>query len=384
MKILYLTKWDIDESSGVYKKIISQQKALERLGHKCNVLFVGDTSNAFLDIGNKSVSSVNIDDDFCDETTKEYDCCYVRFELLRHKFYRMVLKSCKKKAVPIILEIPTFPPYEESVARAKSKLKSHNFLGAIKTYLGVAIVKSDMYKQIKMASLVCNNGDGTVFKSTRTIRIENGIDFDSNPYINRGNKKEDDVINIIAVSNFSVWNGYDLAIEGLNNYCKKTGRKNIRLTFVGDKKKANDLIELTKKYNLDDLIEFTGLLGGQDLNSAYSKADVALGGLADHRRKAFTNSSLKAKEYAARGLIMILSKSEGIEDEIKNSSFLVEAEEKPVDFEHFLEWYRRINACHISDFIHSFSVKNYSWDVQMKYVCDEFKKVCTINGQDCK
>lgn len=371
MKILYLTKWEIDETSGVYKKIIAQRDALERLGVSCDVLFVGKTPESFLCFKDET-KKIILTKKKCNNLVKQYDACYVRFELLRHTFYKMVLYQFKKNNVPIALEIPTYPPYEESVARAKHKLKNKNFIGAFKTYLGIVAVKHSLFKQIKMSTLVCNNGDPTVFKQTKTIRIENGIDFESNPFVNR--EKEKETINIIAVSNFSIWNGYDLAIDGLNNYVLETGKRNIHLIFVGDKEKASELMRLTKKYNLDDLIEFTGLLSGKAFNDIYKRANVALGGLGDHRRKALTNSSLKAKEYAARGLPMILSESEGIEEEIKTKSFIVEAKEKPVDFASFFAWYMNSDIKEISKEIHSFALENYSWDTQMNYVVEELMK----------
>lgn len=376
MNILYLTKWNIDESSGVYKKIIAQKKALNRLGHQCCVLFVNDTNNSKLILNDGKYDDVLLTKDYLCAFVKKFDFCYVRFELLKHKFYRLVLNACKKAKTPVVLEIPTYPPYEESAARARNKLKEHKYFSALKTFLGILRVKRSLNAQIKLSMLVCNNGDPTIFKKSKTIRIENGIDFEMNPYINR--TRANGNINIIAVSNFSVWNGYDLAIDGLNKYVNESGNRNIHLYFVGDKTKASDLINLTKKYSLEDVIHFTGLLYGDQLNEVYSFSNVALGGLGDHRRKAFTNSSLKAKEYAARGLIMILSESEGIENDIKEKSFLVEAAEKPVNFSNFLEWYSSINVEDTSSFIHNFASNYYSWDIQMEYVCDEFLKV--LNG----
>lgn len=181
------------------------------------------------------------------------------------------------------------------------------------------------------------------------------------------------MINVIAVSNFAVWNGYDRAIKGLGEYYKSTGRDDFHLIFVGDKSKAADLISLAEKEGVSNLISFTGALAGAELNLEYAKADIALGALGNHRRKVFANSSLKAKEYAARGMIMILSDAEGIEQEIVSNSFVVKSDESPLDFGAILEWYSSLkDKNQIRNEIHAFAEQNYSWDIQMQKVMDAF------------
>ena len=151
--------------------------------------------------------------------------------------------------------------------------------------------------------MMCLVADDKKFLLKKTIRIENGIDLERNPFFVAYNKYP---VRIVAVSNFAIWNGYDRAIRGLKEYKEKTSRSDIRLVFIGDKKKATDLIQLTDKLGLQDYVEFTGSLSGKELDDEYAKANIGLGALGNHRRKVFANSSLKAKEYAARGLIMIL------------------------------------------------------------------------------
>lgn len=214
--------------------------------------------------------------------------------------------------------------------------------------------------------------DDTKFKGTQTIRIENGIDIKSNPF-QAEERENPTVINVIAVSNFAVWNGYDRAIKGLGEYYKSTGRDDFHLTFVGDESKAADLISLAEKEGVSNLVSFTGALAGAELNSEYAKADIALGALGNHRRKVFANSSLKAKEYAARGMIMILSDAEGIEQEILSNSFVVKSDESPLDFGAILEWYSSLkDKNRIRNEIHAFAEQNYSWNIQMQKVMDAF------------
>lgn len=375
MRILYLTMAEVDEASGVYKKIRAQAGAFERLGNECRVLFVKDSSEAMI-LFDSILKKVKIDKENMIKLSSyiiSCDFCYVRFELLRHKVYKEILDNCKKMGIDILVEIPTYPPYQESLARVKDKIKAGNIPGAIKTLIGTIIVILDMYRLVGYSKMMCLVADDKKFASKVTVRIENGVDVTDNPFVYH---EEENSINIIAVSNFAVWNGYDRAITGLKQYYDKTGKDDIRLTFVGDKYKAKELIKQAKTYNIEHLIDFTGALSGTQLTDAYAHADLALGALGNHRRKVFSNSSLKVKEYAARGMLMVLSDAEGVEYDIINKSFIVKSDESPIDFEAIRNWYINIeNKKLMKAEIHNFANNHYSWDFQMKKIIDEYLKI---------
>ena len=378
MNILYLTMAEIDPASGVYKKIRAQEDAFEKNGYRCKILFVKDDGTAILeDKGVFSNVDLKKEDALHNIIAYLQTCsfCYARFELLRHLYYKKMLHLCKHSEIGIIIEIPTYPPYQESMARVREKISKKNFLGAMKTLVGASIVVSDMNRLVKYSDVMVLVADDTEFKGTKTIRIENGINLESNPF-QVGNSDNARAINVIAVSNFAIWNGYDRAIRGLAEYYHKMGRSDVHLTFVGDKGKAVDLISLVEKEKITDLVTFTGALSGKELDYAYAQADIALGALGNHRRKVFANSSLKAKEYAARGMLMVLSDAEGIEQEIFTKSFIVKSDESPLDFGKMTEWYKSIlDKSSVRKDIHAFAMKHYSWDSQMKLVLDAYEGV---------
>ncbi len=373
MNILYITMAERNLSSGVYKKICSQVQAFCEFGNKCNILFLKDTSDAVL-VSEKSEHSLNFVSNSLEieKIVKSADVCYFRFELLRHKWYKMVLEWCKKNSIDVITEIPTYPPYQESLARAKAAMQEKRIFSGIKTLIGSLFVIKDTYRMANISKIMCLVADDKKFKMAKTIRIENGIDLNTNKYY-PGKAEHGKIIRIIAVSNFAIWNGYDRAIQGLFEYIKKTGNRDVRLVFVGDINKAQPLKRQCEVLGLTNNIEFTGALSGKELDYQYSIADVALGALGNHRRKVFANSSLKAKEYTARGKIMILSDAEGIESEIKKRSFLVKSNEDPMDFVQFIDWYNKINNYQEYEIKNRiFAEKNYAWDRQMKKVIDAY------------
>lgn len=369
-EILYLTMAEVNTSSGVYKKIRAQADAFERQGFETRILFVSDTDNIhYLKNGELREGSFAQIESEVAQYLKECSFCYARFELLRHKYFKRVLDLCTAANTKIVTEIPTFPPYQESFARAKAKLKRGQVIGGLKTMIGAGIVAGDMNALANMSSMVCIVADDFKFKKTKTIRIENGIDLQKNPLAPYSEKN---VINIIAVSNFAVWNGYDRAVEGLGQYYATAPKRKVHLTFVGPLDNAPELQKRVKELGLDNDVTFTGALSGAALDAQYANADIALGALGNHRRKVFANSSLKAKEYAARGMMMVLSDAEGIEGDILDNSFVVKSDESPIDFESIVKWFESVeNKELVKNRIHEFAVDHYAWDSQMKKVIGE-------------
>lgn len=385
MKILYLTMARIDLSSGVYKKILAQEEAF-KAKHECQILFVTDSGRAvwenngiFSKINLKKKESIRLVESYL----KTCDFCYVRFELLRHPYYKKILDLCKRNHIRILVEIPTYPPYQESIARAREKVSNRNYFGALKTLAGAVIVLFDMYRLINYSDMIVLVADDKKFKGTKTIRIENGINLDTNPFQARA-YVNDGVINVIAVSDFAVWNGYDRAVKGLGEYYRKTGKKDFHLTFVGDKGKAADLVALTKKEKIENLVTFTGALSGRELDCAYAAADIALGALGNHRRKVFANSSLKAKEYAARGMLMILSDAEGMAKEVFDKCYVVKSDESPIDFEGISKWYASIdNKMSIRRTIHEYATRNFSWNSQIEMIEMAYAEITGTDDGKC-
>lgn len=375
-KIIYLTMAPMEDSSGVYKKVISQSEAFLELGYECKVLFVRNTKNAYLrDIKSNITTEIDLDDSVAftelQKYIKECSFCYARFELLRHKYYRQIINCCYKEKINIVSEIPTYPPYQESLARVRSLLYKKQYINALKTLIGTIFVIIDMYIMSFYSNIVVMIADDKKFKLAKTLRIENGINLKTNPI----QKTEfHNVINIIAVSNFSVWNGYDRAIIGLRNYISSTGLHDIKLIMVGDKSAGKDLIELAKKLGVMDDIEFRGSLSGSNLDAAYAEAHIALGALGNHRRKVFQNSSLKAKEYASRGMLMVLSDAEGMDIEIEKASFIVKSDETPIDFKAIKTWFLNINNREEQRLkLRNYAETNFSWTNQIAKIIEFIK-----------
>ena len=142
-----------------------------------------------------------------------------------------------------------------------------------------------------------------------TIITSNGVDLEKIKPKKESRSKD---INMIAVANFSMWHGYDRIIEGLNNYYKNDCKDNVYLYLVGSGEYLKVYQSLIKKYNLEKYVFVLGAKSGYELDFVYNKCNIAIDACGRHRSGVYYNSSLKGKEYCAKGLPIV----SGVETEL--------------------------------------------------------------------
>lgn len=227
-----------------------------------------------------------------------YDCVYIRY-LFVDRYFLKLLKRIKKvnSKIKIFIEIPTYP-YENEFKGLASKLillKDKIFRSRLKKYVDNIVTFSN----------------DTEIMGIKTININNGIDLENIPL-----KKEcklNNQLNIISVANNSFWHGYDRMIRGIKKY-KESNNKNINVNYyiVGPGEENEKLKELVEKYDLKDNVTFVGKATGSELDVLFDKSHVAIDHLGLHRKGLKQLSSLKSKEYVARGIPFILSHNDNL------------------------------------------------------------------------
>lgn len=295
--IVNKTYLDSPHCIGIAKKIKSQIKAFRH--HKINaeMLFVGDTCLLTKLLPWKT-SSYNWKNLYIDKKT---DVLYIRYSSADMEFLKFLEKSKKNnRAIKIILELPTYP-FDRELAGKGIKIlikkyllyKDKFFQGYLRKYVDVITTFSE-HKEIF---------------GIPTIKIVNGIDFDEVTILKRDALQvaTDSVIHCIAVSSMSFWHGYDRIIEGLINYYKTSKTYDIYLHIVGDGPELSKYKENVAKNHLEKKIIFYGLKTGEQLDEIYNLCDIALESLGRHRSGIYLSSSLKSREYAAKGLPIVSS-----------------------------------------------------------------------------
>jgi glycosyltransferase involved in cell wall biosynthesis len=195
--------------------------------------------------------------------------------------------------------------------------------------------------------------------------------------------KSDKLISLVACSSMAFWHGYDRAIVGLYNYyqAKKDDQPDIVIHLIGDGEELPKYKRMVVELGLEGKVVIHGYLSGQKLNEVYNNSDIALDSLGRHRSKIYYNSSLKGKEYCAKGLPII----SGVETEFDsvtdfNYYFRVPANDSPVKMSDIVSFYDSIynsgkSRNEIVDEISNYAKEHFSYSKALSGVESFVRKI---------
>lgn len=330
-KMLYITTTQFDENStGIGHKIYKQIELFKSLGFQVKVY------NQFTDT--RLMTRLLYLLPFCNwkysykeiAAEKNVDAIYLRYFLCDAKLIEMLRTvRANNPSAKIVVEIPTYPYDGEIFCLAPKLLKDHAH-------------------RMKMAGLVDRivtfSDDAEIFGGP-TVNISNAVDTDKiriNHFADPGNQE----IHLIGVAQFDFWHGYDRVIEGLYRYYQQGGKTPFVFHIVGyakRKKLLDDYKKLIEKYKLQEHVVFHGKQYGESLDQIYTQCSLAVDSLGRHRSHVEYNSSLKGKEYMAKGLPSI----SGVRTELDSVKgfpyyFRVPADDSPIDFRKVEAFYHSV------------------------------------------
>lgn len=364
----YINGDTYDVSSGIVKKINMQVEALKRNNVDVEVVSVNQSGKIYkfirrlplLSCYNRKVRSTLLKSGI-----ENVDFIYIRKDFFDAKFV-LLCKEIKSRNpnVKLIVEIPTYP-YDNEWCRLidkplliKEKLNRHKLCG----YVDRFITLSD---------------DNEIF-GVKTIKIQNGID------VNIMNKKTDNkntrgIINLIGVAVLTFWHGYDRIVNGLEEYYKSKDRtEQIVFNIVGEGVELSHLKKIVKSKGLEDHIIFHGKQHGAELDDLFNKSDIAIGSLGIHRLGLTKVSTLKAKEYCARGIPFIKAYVEKDFDG-KGLDFYLNfpSDESNININEILEFYNKLVSNYgvneVRDRMRSFAENNLTWVIQVRPIVEYIK-----------
>lgn len=378
MKILFLVYHGFSDASGITKKIHYQVKGLrenshevhlcyydfDQRGHRCRFI----DSQVIRDYGTGKLAALR--------QRFDYDCIYDYCQLNGIQF---VYARCNQNANPIlvrffkrlshigikaVMEIPTYP-YDQEFAQfswdVKLKIKIDQ------------LFRNQLSKQL--AAIVTFSDEERIF-GQRTIRISNGVDFDSIP-LHQYQAPVDGSIHLIGVAEVHIWHGYDRLIAGLGEYYQNTPNpRPVFFHIVGgvhpnERYKANDfhpgMQAIIDKYGIQDKIIFHGQLFGDALDQVFNQSCFAIGSLARHRSGITIIKTLKNREYATRGIPFIYSEQDS---DFDHQPYVIKAQpdESPINIQQIIDF---IDHHHFQPEEIRKTVENLSWKIQMQKVIDE-------------
>lgn len=366
MKILFLTYHGFSEHSGISKKIHYQVKGLRENGHNVHLCYYGFAENGhrcrYIDdevlkdygtgawAGIRQRMDYDCIYDYC--VRKQIEFVYARCFQNANPWLIRFFKKLKRAGIHAVTEIPTYPYDQEFI----------NF--SRKQRMGLRIDQMFREKLYKEMDALVTFSDAEQIFGQHTIRISNGVDFDSIPLHKPLTINNE--LHMIGVAEVHPWHAFDRVMAGVGKY---KGEREVFFHVVGGvhphhmKNVFNPLIE---KYKIKDNIIFHGTLFGDELTKVFNQCQFAIGSLGRHRSGITVIKTLKNREYATRGIPFIYSEQDS---DFDHQQYVLKApaDESP------------INIQLIIDFMDDFTMKpeeirhtveHLTWKLQMQQVLD--------------
>lgn len=223
------------------------------------------------------------------------DYVYIRYGYSDGKFVKL-LKKMKQSGSRIIIEVPTYPYAQEAKVNLYRRL----------TYAVDCVYRGQLKKYVyKIATF----SDDTQIFGISCVHIVNGVDIRATA-VRKAKTYQDESIHLIAVSSMERWHGYDRIIEGMKQYekmRKEYSLPKVIVDLVGKGAEYETYREHIRECGMGDVIIMHGFKSGEELEELYQQADIALASLAMHRIGVYVASTLKTREYLAKGLPIVTS-----------------------------------------------------------------------------
>lgn len=373
MKMLFLIYHGFSDVSGITKKIKYQINGLRSLGHKvyvCKYEIMENGSrcrmidNEILTNFGKGILAgfkkrIFYNDILRFVIENRIEFVYSRSYHNANPFTINLFHHFKINGIKNVIEIPTFPYDKEYIGFP------------LKERIELQIDKIYRRKLAKETNAIITYTDDQIIFGQKTIRISNGIEFASIPLkqsLNNISKQ----IHFIGVAEVHYWHGFDRFIQGIGEYYKNGGKKDLYFHIVGGVAKsemftsqhATGFSELISRYHIEDRIIFHGQLFGKELDDMFDKCDFAIGSLARHRSGVYNIKTLKNREYAARGIAFVYSENDS---DFDNKPYIlkISPDETPINIPLIINFVE--NQCISPTEIRN-SIKDLSWSNQMNTV----------------
>ena len=308
-KMLFIIFHGFDPNNGISKKISYQLDAFKRLGMNTHICYMEESNtkkrivdnDTIADYGNGAISKVKKRIEFSSITKyakdNHIDFVYIRSNHNANPFTIWMVKQMKKAGMKVVMEIPTFPYDSEYKTQGMSKqiFQDKIFRNYFAKQLDAIVTFSDYDK---------------IF-GQRTIRISNGIDFDSvklKTSLNNTSKE----LNLIGVAEIHKWHGFDRLVTGLANYYSQHQDYMVRFHVVGyfySQEGEDEFKRLISEHNMNNYVILYGKKHGIELDDIFNQCDFGIGSLGRHRAGIQKIKTLKNREYAARGIPFILKQT---------------------------------------------------------------------------
>lgn len=291
------------------------------------------------------------------------DFIYIRRTMADKKFIEFLsaLRS-KFPACKIIIEIFTYPYEKDEFDSWKLK----PFIYKDRKY-------RKLYKKF-IDRFTTYSPDKEIF-GVSTINIMNGINTkDVEPI--KPSEHDVNILNLVFVGYMQKHHGLERLLSGMYNYYSKTQKKKVVFHMVGDGPELDKYKAMVDKLCLSDYVIVYGPKKGKELENIYNQADVAVDSLSLYKAGLDWLSSLKSREYLAKGLPIVSGCRTDVFEKYQCDYHVDFANDTtPLEIERIVNWYydlsnQFVNKTEMTKAVHEYAVEHLDSSVVMKPVVD--------------
>ena len=360
-KALFLIFHGFDPNNGISKKIMYQVDALRACGMEVQLCYMDETNTkkrlidrtVIADYGSGFMGKLFKRTSFSSITNyainHDIKFVYIRSNHNANPFTIRMVKQMKQAGMKVVMEIPTFPYDSEYAAQGMSR----------------QILQDKLFRNClaKQLDAIVTFSDYDLIFGKRTIRISNGIDFNSvkvKTVINNTAKE----LHLIGVAEIHEWHGFDRIVKGLAEYYSKPQDYHVIFHVVGyffSEEGEKEFKNLISTLHIEQYVILHGKKHGEELDELFNQCDFGIGSLGRHRVGIQKIKTLKNREYAARGIPFVYSETDSDFDQ-KPYVLKVPADESPIDINSIISFHHQLS---LSPTEIRESIKDLSWVNQM-------------------
>jgi len=399
IKLLYVCYTDLSGPGmiGIKKKILQQIGGLRSLNCKVELIYRKSNGLVIVDDHQKETEIPDLIKDYRLMNSEvfinkflikwvgkhKYDALYIRPAIFGGSTYRFFKKLYENK-IKVIVELPTYPYFQENLHTIKLNFLKGRFIFAAKKLVAMGIDYFIIPRITRYIDRFVTFSPEETIWDVPTIKTSNGVNLEATSKKTCLNPIG--TINLVAVSTCNIWHGYDRIIEGMGKYYTDGGKRDIVLNLVGEGAELEKYKGLTEKYKLSEKVLFYGFLNGKALDQIYDKSDIGLDALGRHRVGVYYNSTIKGKEYVAKGLPIISGVKTEL-DYIENFDYYlkVPADDSAVEMERVISFYDRLftneeNVINLTNNVRLIAVEYFSYKKVMAPIVDFLNQKQVIKG----
>jgi glycosyltransferase involved in cell wall biosynthesis len=367
--LIYPVREDFEPNRGVLNKMRYQTDALRSLGFEVTtvvgreqgVVFNGTRVVEYRRTGGRPRRVVNHYAWFWGVVARQcaaedYDAVYIRHPGSNPAFLGFLARMRRGNAkLRIILEVATYPMAGEADSLAQ------------KLILASDTICSPLLR--RFVNYVVTFSSHSEIYGIPCIRSSNGIDV-SAVRLRGASKPDRSAPRLLGVASLAKWHGYDRVLHGLRRALDQNPSVTPHVSFAGHGPAAAELRELCTSLGLDDHVTFHGMTTGTELDELFDRSDVAIASLGMHRIGVERASSLKTREYCARGVPFVLAGRDDSFPETFPFALRVPVGDEPIDLIKLLDDFGAA-VSHVEDpaaEMRSYAVDHLSWTMRVSEI----------------